>query len=262
MLQRILTALAAMVILIPTIWLGGIVFELVIMILVILAFLEIMQMAKIRLISPETIIGVIATIGLALPEKYYTYFRVTPLLILSLCSFLLLIITVFSENKFSFERVGVVTLGALYVGLGGHYVLDIRQAGFWATMFIFMLTWVTDSGAYFVGRACGKRKLAPHISPNKTIEGSIGGVISAGVFTLMFYTIYPIFQLDVIGILFLGLTVSVAGQLGDLVESALKRFYYVKDSGQLFPGHGGVLDRFDSTLFSVVACHLILLILR
>ncbi|MBF0779582.1 MULTISPECIES: phosphatidate cytidylyltransferase [unclassified Granulicatella] len=262
MLQRILTAVAALVLLVPLVWFGGISFEIAIVGLVILAFLEIMQMANIRLKSPETIIGVVATVGLALPERYYTYFRISPLLLLSLCSFLLLIITVFSENKFSFERVGVVTLGALYVGLGGHYVLSIRQFGFLEMLFTLMITWVTDSGAYFVGRACGKRKLAPHISPNKTIEGSIGGVLLAVIFTLGFYMAYPVFHLDVVGVTFLGLSVSIAGQLGDLVESALKRFYSVKDSGQLFPGHGGVLDRFDSTLFSVVACHLLLIILR
>lgn len=262
MLQRILTASIILCLFVPLVWFGGWAFESLIMLLVLIGFFETMHMANIRLNSPETIIGAVATLGLTLPAHYYSYLRLTPLLVLSLCAFLLLIITVFSENKFSFERVGVVTLGALYVGLGGHYIIVIRQEGFWTMLFILAIAWVTDSGAYIVGRACGKHKLAPHISPNKTIEGAVGGSVLAIVFGAIYYHLYVVFQLNLFGVLLLTLAVSVAGQLGDLVESALKRFYGVKDSGNLFPGHGGVLDRFDSTLFGAVACHVLLIILK
>lgn len=262
MKQRIITAVIALLAAVPIVWIGGLPFELVISVLGLIGFMEAMQMARINVMSPEALIGSAAMLGLLLPASYYAYFRLTPLLLLSLCAFLLLIITVFSENKFSFERVGVVTLSALYVGLGGHYVIEIRQEGFWTILFVLAISWITDSGAYFVGRAIGKRKLAPHISPNKSVEGAVGGVIAAVIFSWIYGLFYQPFQLDVIGMSVLTLFVSLAGQLGDLVESALKRFYQVKDSGNILPGHGGVLDRFDSTLFGAVACHLMLIVLK
>lgn len=110
------------------------------------------------------------------------------------------------------------------------------------------MIWSTDSGAYFVGKSLGKRKLWPEISPNKTVEGFVGGIVIALVLSTIFQLVanlpIPYFYL-----LLITLFLSVFGQIGDLVESALKRHYDVKDSGKILPGHGGVLDRFDSFLF-------------
>jgi phosphatidate cytidylyltransferase len=117
-------------------------------------------------------------------------------------------------------------------------------------LFVQIIIWSTDSGAYFVGRKFGKNKLAPYISPNKTREGSIGAVLVAVLIAIIYRLI--------VGGAFLGtwpaligvtLLISIFGQLGDLVESAIKRFYGVKDSGTILPGHGGLLDRFDSLIF-------------
>lgn len=262
MKKRMLTAFALIGVAFPLVWFGGFAFEVVLIALAIIAYIEIMQMAQIKLKSPETIIGTIAMVGLTVPSHYYTYFRLTPLLLLSLCAFLLLIIMVFSENKFSFERVGVITLSALYIGLGAHYALIIRQMGFYSMLFVLFSIYLTDTGAYFVGRRFGKHKLAPHISPNKSLEGAVGATIIATVFSVIFLMIFPTpFPINYIGLVFMAFCISIAGQLGDLIESALKRFYNVKDSGDILPGHGGVLDRFDSILFGAVACNLLLIIL-
>ncbi|MFB2537736.1 MULTISPECIES: phosphatidate cytidylyltransferase [unclassified Acinetobacter] len=119
----------------------------------------------------------------------------------------------------------------------------------WWLMYAFLLVWGADSGAYFVGRKFGMRKLAPSVSPNKSIEGLIGGLVTSSMIIVM----ASIFWLDLKGIAFvafliLSLITVLASVLGDLVESMIKRRADVKDSGRIFPGHGGVLDRVDSLL--------------
>ena len=118
--------------------------------------------------------------------------------------------------------------------------------GFWFLLLTFIAIWLTDTGAYLVGRSLGKRKLAPTISPNKSIEGAVGGLFFAVTATLLLGDlILP--ELDVIDLM-IGAVAGVVGQLGDLVESHLKRATGVKDSSAIIPGHGGVLDRFDSLI--------------
>jgi len=112
---------------------------------------------------------------------------------------------------------------------------------------VFAACWATDTAAYGVGRAWGRRKLWPSVSPGKTVEGSIGGLAASAVVVAAFGRL---FGLDLHSALVLGLLLGVTGQLGDLAESKLKRVAGVKDSGSLLPGHGGVLDRFDSFLLN------------
>ena len=122
---------------------------------------------------------------------------------------------------------------------------------------IFIFIWVNDTGAYLVGSRWGKRRLAPNISPKKTVEGSIGGLLlvllSAVVLRLL---LFP--ELSWLRILLIATVVAVFGTIGDLFESSLKRQAGVKDSGKLIPGHGGILDRIDSLLLAVPAVYLLL----
>jgi phosphatidate cytidylyltransferase len=136
---------------------------------------------------------------------------------------------------------------------------EIPETGLLLVFFVMFLIWTTDSGAYFVGRTLGKHKLWPDISPKKTIEGSIGGMIAAIIVGSIFHFIVPIFSSYFTALLFI-LVASIFGQLGDLVESALKRHYAVKDSGNVLPGHGGILDRFDSLIYVMPILHLLQLI--
>src|SRR5699024_8263873 len=121
--------------------------------------------------------------------------------------------------------------------------------------------WATDSGAYFVGKYFGKRKLWPEISPNKTIGGALGGILFALVTGSIFHLVSP---LDYSFVSIVGITVliSVVGQIGDLVASTMKRHYLVKDSGNIFPGHVGILDRLDSLLFVLLMLILIHFVLQ
>ena len=125
---------------------------------------------------------------------------------------------------------------------------------------IFIFIWVNDTGAYLVGSRWGKRRLAPNISPKKSVEGSIGGLLlvllSAVVLRLL---LFP--ELSWLRILLIAAVVAIFGTIGDLFESSLKRRAGVKDSGKLIPGHGGILDRIDSLLLAVPAVYLLLLVL-
>lgn len=147
--------------------------------------------------------------------------------------------------------VGGVTLGPLPIAAGG-ILLGLPL----------VLTWATDTGAYFVGRSVGGRKLIPAVSPGKTVSGAIGGVVTSVLVTWLYVTflLRPSAQLAMTtaSIIVFGVVVSVAAQVGDLVESLLKREAGVKDSGALLPGHGGVLDRLDSLFFVLPTAHLLL----
>ena len=150
--------------------------------------------------------------------------------------------------------------GIIYVGwLLGHVVAlrGLADGRSWV-FFILLATVASDTAAFFIGRAIGRHKLASQISPNKTWEGAIAGVIGAVIFSLLFPPA-ELFSatnpLHIHGLsygeaILLGVLVSLFGQLGDLAESLLKRKTGVKDSGNLLPGHGGILDRLDSIIFS------------
>ncbi|MCL2101950.1 MAG: phosphatidate cytidylyltransferase [Fibromonadales bacterium] len=144
--------------------------------------------------------------------------------------------------------------GPLYLGLWGGISIRLFEDGQgWVQcskfMIVMMTLWGCDSAAYFTGRFLGKRKFSPQISPKKTWEGAIGGTLFA-IFWFWIWTRtgfgYSVFDVSLAVAIGLGFIIAVAGQLGDLLISALKRWSGIKDSGELFPGHGGVLDRADS----------------
>ncbi len=128
---------------------------------------------------------------------------------------------------------------------------DHAPLGLAWTLTAIVATWVGDSAAYLVGRAVGSRKLAPGISPGKTVEGSLGGLVGAAAVGAI---AFPTFGIGAWSIgLIVGLIIGIAGQFGDLCESFMKRQASIKDSGQLIPGHGGILDRIDALLFAFPA---------
>jgi phosphatidate cytidylyltransferase len=147
-------------------------------------------------------------------------------------------------------RSAYMVLGVVYIFGCWRCALPVRAANPHWLMFALLLNWVGDAGAYYVGKNLGKHKLAPRVSPGKTWEGSIGSVAAAmllaGGYLIYFIPAVPVWQA-----LLVTAAANVAGQVGDLAESALKRGAGVKDSGALLPGHGGMLDRVDSTLFAL-----------
>src|SRR4051812_48094593 len=157
-------------------------------------------------------------------------------------------------------RASLLILGVVYVFGCWKCAIPLREINPHWLMYGLMLNWVGDSGAYFIGRRFGKHKLAPRVSPKKSWEGAIASVVTsvlvAGAYLLRFVDGVTIPQA-------IGITVAanVAGQLGDVAESAMKRGAGVKDSGTILPGHGGFLDRVDSTLFTLPVIYAYLLLL-
>lgn len=142
---------------------------------------------------------------------------------------------------------GLVLFGLLIISLIA--MRGTGNAGIWAGLYLGTVVWMTDSAAFFTGRQIGGEKLAPDISPSKTWSGALGGLAlgtGAGLLVWIWVTDSPIW----IGIL-LSATISILGQAGDLSESAIKRFFRIKDSGDIIPGHGGLMDRLDSLTFGV-----------
>jgi phosphatidate cytidylyltransferase len=167
--------------------------------------------------------------------------------------FLCMAIEVFRGGKDSFATLAEAMLGVVYITVGFACVALLRRLTNGAYLYglVFVGAWVTDTMAYFTGYFLGKHKLCPTISPKKTIEGSIGGVVfCAGAFALYGWIMQIAFGLTPnYGMLLVsGAVLSVVSQIGDLLASLIKREHGIKDYGKLMPGHGGVMDRFDSIL--------------
>ncbi|HEY6260597.1 MAG TPA: phosphatidate cytidylyltransferase [Nitrospiraceae bacterium] len=150
---------------------------------------------------------------------------------------------------------GAMTLfGVLYLGLtlGTLSMTRLLPQGEWLIFFLLLVTWASDTGAYYIGTLYGRHYLAPRISPKKTIEGFIGGLIGAIIVAYVArWWFLP--ELSVLDCLVLAVLLTIAGLWGDLAESAMKRSVGMKDSGGILPGHGGMLDRLDSLLFAAPA---------
>ncbi len=147
------------------------------------------------------------------------------------------------------DRIAVIGLIFLLSAMTAMYSLWSQSP--WWLMYVFVLVWCADSGAYFVGRKFGKRKMAPNVSPNKSVEGLMGGVLT-GLIAVLLVSFFALDYngLKLVSFILLSLITIISSVFGDLFESMLKRQAGVKDSGTILPGHGGVLDRIDSLLFA------------
>ena len=153
-------------------------------------------------------------------------------------------------------------MGLFWIALPiAHLVaLSQFQNGSRLLLLVVLSIWIVDSAAYFGGKHWGKVKLCPEVSPGKTVEGTLCGVLAGAFFAMIFFTIF-IDSSKFFEALILGLAIGIFGQLGDLIESRFKRYCQVKDSGNFLAGHGGMLDRLDSVLpSSVIAYHLIVML--
>ncbi|HMA76110.1 MAG TPA: phosphatidate cytidylyltransferase [Candidatus Krumholzibacteriaceae bacterium] len=247
---------------------GGLYFLVLITILITSGLWEFYRMVEAKGIKPSKLIGI--TCGIIIPfSVFFSKGKADTLLFLLVIIFIAVMIIELGRGKrnYALYHISVTIFGVLYVGLLGSYLLMLRELpvsmnldyknGFLFVILVFILTWCYDTGAYTFGKIAGRHKLFPSVSPGKTLEGALGGVLLscfgilvAREYILPFITIWEAVGLAVVG--------SVVSQLGDLVESMIKRDVNIKDSSNTIPGHGGILDRFDSMLFNAPAIYYIL----
>lgn len=270
--KRVITTLVGIPLLVTIIWFGEPWFTILVALWGLLAALEFYRMVAAPKVSPLTYFGLIWTL-LFILSPHFDYATLTPFLLTSAVILSLIWLLLRRQKEGAFIGWVWTIGGILYIGWllsyfvalrGGYHPLSITETTGrnWVFLALFT-TFTSDTAAFFVGRALGKHHLAPRISPGKTWEGAIAGVFGAIILSL-FFTLPKLFSVS--NPLYLqdfsywqaiplGLLVSVFGQLGDLVESLLKRNMGVKDSGTLIPGHGGILDRIDSVIFAGVVVY-------
>ena len=191
---------------------------------------------------------------------YYCNLRLTVLndmLIIVMAYLILLMFAyVFAYPKYDAKQIMACFFGFFYVGVMLSYVYQIRclDNGIYIAFLVFICSWGCDTCAYCVGKLIGKHKMSPKLSPKKSIEGAVGGVVGTAFLAMLYaYIFHGQMEIDSQKILLLGLIAAIAGlisMIGDLTASAIKRNNDIKDYGHLIPGHGGILDRFDSMIIT------------
>lgn len=264
MIQRLIWGLLAGALFLILIFAGRLYYTLAIGLLVTLAVLEYAVLLKKQDLRPQTevmlLVSLLFLVLIHVNANHYGLERIESLRICERTLTFMLIIVFFSTLAIELLRgnpeqglvnVAANLFGTVYIGFMFAYILLIRfipgEDGLVYTLFLVLVTWANDTAAYFIGVKFGRHKLSPRISPNKSVEGSLGGLFGglAGAAIVGLFFQKPLFLMIILGTL-----VVVIGQFGDLIESIIKRNAGVKDSGSFLPGHGGVLDRFDSLLLS------------
>lgn len=237
---------------------GGIYYLILVDLIIIFGLFEFYKMMEAKGLRPYKWIGMLS--GGALP--WYLFFRqgMYANVLLTVTFIAVMIAELLRKDKgHAVYHISVTIFGVLYVSWLGSHLMLLRELpiiagldysfGYTFVIIVFALTWCYDTGAYTFGRMFGKHKLFPSISPGKTIEGAIGGTFLSIAGVLVVRMVMDT-RLGIVEAILLAIAASTIGQLGDLVESMIKRDAKLKDSASSIPGHGGILDRFDSLLFT------------
>ncbi len=266
--KRLLSGIVLLALLSFVIYIGGDVLWFFSFVVSIIALFELYKVFKIE----KNRLGIL---GYLLVSIYYimiSQFKVDGILFfIILMVLLLLIFYIFSFPLFSIKDVALTLFGIFYVAVLFSFIYLIRVQrgvyGKYLVWVIFISSWGCDTFAYCVGMLCGRHKLNNVLSPNKTIEGCIGGVIGSVVLGLIYTyvllnNIVNNIEISLIRVGCACFICSIISQLGDLVASAIKREYKIKDYGDIIPGHGGILDRFDSVIFCAPVLYFLLNVYR
>lgn len=265
---RIIVALIAIPIILVACIYGEIPFLIFVTGISVISFWEFSQMVKNKNAHVNLVVGLIAILFIVL-NAYFSFVDFS-ILTVSI-AVILLLVELFRNKDSAIINVGSTLLGVFYLGLFSSTIVLIREyfsesellytEGGFLIISIMVSIWVCDSAAFFIGTAFGKHKLFPRVSPNKSWEGAITGFVFA-VITMVVAKATVIDQLTLTSSVIIGIIVGIIGQLGDLVESLVKRDAGVKDSSAIIPGHGGIFDRFDSLLLTAPVVYLYLYFIK
>ena len=253
---RIIVAVISIPVIIAAAYLGEFYFLIFVVAITAISYYEFCTMARNKDISANKTFGLIGIIILLI-NYYRTFIDIYSFLFLF--SVILFLIELFRNRGSAVLNIGATLLGVFYLGIFGSSIIGIRefypnvgslyQRGGFLMISIFAAIWLCDSAAFWAGSKLGKHKLFPRVSPNKSWEGSIFGFL----FSIIVLILAKILILDFMSFTeaaIIGIIIGIFGQLGDLIESLIKRDNGVKDSSGLIPGHGGMFDRFDSLFYT------------
>ncbi len=253
--KRAISTIILMPVIIFLVWWGGYPYSAVIVLVTSLMLIEFWGLSRSIGVKAGRMFTVVCGVLFCLSAVDSIGFKIPVELALALTLLLPFSYQVFRDQvNLAFLSVASTLLGVVYIGwaFGYHLILlrDIGGAGKGLIFFLLAIIWLGDTAAYLFGKWFGTHKLSPKISPGKTIEGTIAGLVFGALGGL---GVWPVLLKDILSFphaLILGILLGIVGQLGDLSESVIKRSADVKDSGHLIPGHGGLLDRCDSLIFS------------
>ena len=270
MIARFISAICAIPVILIAVWAGDLVLAILIGIIAGLAILEFYNLLKLRGIQPAVVIGFSWTLGFIfvgqhLPEMVIWMAIAGPLVILvwyQVRFVTSVVISGIGPHNWPSELKRILIdwictcAGAYYIGWTMALMLILRNEpmGLYWILIVIFGTFATDTGAFATGRLLGRTLMMPRISPRKTWEGAAGGMVFGTACSALMVLLMPI-TISLILAVLLGILVSLGAQIGDLLESALKRSSGVKDSGNIIPGHGGILDRSDSVVLVIVAVY-------
>ena len=254
MKQRIISAIIAGVILIPILLIGGFVYDIAAIILALLGLKEFLNAREekkelpifINFISYIILVLLVVT-GINKSNMIFTMdFKIISALIM-----VFLFPTVLYHDKKVYNIIDAFYLlgGVFFLGVSFSLLIIYRNISLLLLIYLFSITIITDTYAYLIGRLIGKHKLLESISPNKTLEGMLFGTIFGTIIGTVFYKLGIDMSANTVLVICMTCFLSIIGQFGDLVFSAIKRYYNKKDFSNIMPGHGGILDRFDSIIF-------------
>lgn len=257
MKKRILGAFLILIIAVPLLIIGKMPFKIFIMVLSVLGMYEFIKLKDKEKHIPlvmKLFAYVFVLISIIFNDNYYTFKSIInyKIVVCSFLIFLLPIVLINDQDKYNISDALYLLGGVLFLSVGFNVFIIIRNISLVNIIYVILIAVVTDMFAYFGGRLIGKHKLCEKISPNKTIEGSVVGSFVGTLVPTLFYVGIIDQNVNLLLLVFVTFLLSAIGQMGDLFFSSIKRTYKIKDFSNLIPGHGGVLDRFDSLLFIAI----------
>ena len=257
MKTRIISALIAIILVVPILIKGGFIFDLAVYILSIIGlweFLRVKNSKKEISNFVKFISYVILTLILLLnANNGFSYEMDYRLLSVIFIVFLIPTVLYHDRKKYSVNDAFYLIGGIFFIAISMSLFIVVRNMGLSLFVYLILISTMTDSFAYFTGMLIGKHKLIEEVSPKKTWEGMLGGTILGSFIAVTFYLTVVDSSISILLISLVTIFLSIIGQFGDLVFSAIKRYFHVKDFSNIMPGHGGVLDRLDSIIFIMLA---------